>query len=266
LDKEKKQVVWITGASSGIGKALAHTFYQRGYTLVLSGRDPQALESVATEFKFSSDRFFILPLDLELNHEASRWVSRVMEFAGRIDVMVHNGGISQRSFAGETQPEIARKIMEVNYFGAVAITHELLPVFLQQQKGDFIVISSVSGKFGYYLRSSYSASKHALHGYFDSLRLEYGKRGISVLMVCPGKVATRISVNALQGSGNRHGKMDSSHVEGISAMECARDIMEGYDKGKFEIYSGHFRERFALWLRRMFPRFFYKKLFNQKIE
>ena len=167
------QVVWITGASSGIGEALAAAFAQGGAKLVLSARRPNELERVAA--KCGSAEVLVLPMDLAKSDGFDALAQTVLARFGRIDLVVHNGGISQRSWVKDTQMEVHRRIMEVNYFGAVALTRAVLPSMLAARRGQFVVISSVMGKVGTPLRSAYGASKHALHGFFDCLRAEVAK-------------------------------------------------------------------------------------------
>jgi short-subunit dehydrogenase len=175
---------------------------------------------------------------------------------------VNNGGISQRSLVGETPIEVDRKIMEVNFFGAVGLTKALLPA-LRETKGQIIVISSISGKFGFFLRSAYAASKHALHGFFESLALEEEANGITVTIVCPGKINTPISISALNAQGQRHNEMDHNQETGMSAEECARQIVRAAGKNKPEVLIGN-KEILAVYLKRFVPGIFRKIIRKQK--
>jgi dehydrogenase/reductase SDR family protein 7B len=259
------KVVWITGASSGIGEALAKSFAASGAKLVLSARRITELERVKKIIQLPEERVLILPLDLSDTSNTNALTQQVLNKFGRIDVLVNNGGISQRSLTKDAPLEIDRKIMEVNFFGTVAITKSVLPHFLKQQSGQIIVISSISGKFGFYFRSAYSASKHALHGFFESLRMEVDKDNIKVLMVCPGKIRTNISVNAVTANGEKHNKMDAGTAEGLSAEQCAAKILQGVEKGKEELFIGG-KELRAIWLKRFFPALFSKLIKKQKAE
>ena len=165
----KDKIVWITGASSGIGEALAKAFAMQGAKLVLSARRMEELERVMKECNLSNENCLILPLDLQNLENLETLTKTVIAKFSRIDVLINNGGISQRSLATETAIEIDRKIMEINFFGQVALTKSVLPILLNQKAGHIVVVSSISGKFGFWLRSTYSASKHALHGFFDSI-------------------------------------------------------------------------------------------------
>jgi short-subunit dehydrogenase len=256
----KGKVVWITGASSGIGEALACKMAGEGAILVLSARRENELKRVEQNCKAAQT--LILPFDLSDTSNAKDLAEQVIQKFGRIDILVNNGGISQRSTAAETPIEVDRKIMEVNFFATVSLTKAVLPYMLKQNAGHIVVISSVAGKFGFYLRSAYSASKHALYGFFDSLRLEIEKQNIKVTMICPGKVFTNISLHALTSDGNEHGKMDQSHQEGVSAEKCAEQITEGILKGKEEVLIGG-KELIAVYLKRFLPFLFGKVIRKQ---
>ena len=156
--------------------------------------------------------------------------------------------------------------MEVNYFGQIALTKSVLPFMLKQKSGQIVVISSISGKIGFFLRSAYSASKHALHGFFDSLRMEIFNDNVKVLLVCPGKINTKISINALTAEGTQHGKLDESTAKGMSAEDCAKRILKAIKNNEKEIYVGQQKQRTALWLKRFFPKLFSNLIRKQKPE
>ena len=180
----------------------------------------------------------ILPFDLSNTENASGLAAQVINKFGRIDILVNNGGYSQRGEAMETSIEIDRQLMEVNYFSYVGLTKAVLPYMKRQKSGQLIIISSIAGKFGFFLRTSYSAAKHALHGFFDSLRLETEKYNIKTLIVCPGKVKTNVSHNAVTATGAKHNELDPSHENALSPEECARQIIKGLRANKEEIYIG----------------------------
>lgn len=256
------KTVWITGASSGIGESLVYAFDKSKANIVISARRAQELEKVRNKCS-NPQRVFVLPLDLEHSGNFSDLTKKVLEKYGRIDILVNNGGISQRANAADTSEATERKIMEINFFGNIALSKAVLPVMKKQKSGKIVVMSSIAGKFGFYLRSTYSASKHALHGYYESLRLEEEKNGISVLMVCPGKIKTDISLNALTGSGQAHDKMDKNQAEGMPAEECAEKIISAIEKNKEEILIGR-REIKAVKLKRLFPKLFGKVIRRQE--
>lgn len=251
----KDKVVWITGASSGIGEALAIEFAKREARLILSARREEELKRVAGLTKLPALDLMILPFDLNDTKNASALTAEVINKFGRIDILINNGGFSQRSAAMDTPSDIDRQIMEVNYFAHVNITKAVLPYMKRQKAGHIVVISSIAGKFGFYLRSSYSAAKHALHGFFESLRLETEAMGIKTLIVCPGKVKTNVSVNAVTASGTSHNKMDESHVNAMSAEECAQHIIRGILANKEEILVGG-KELLIVKIKRFFPKLF----------
>lgn len=258
----KDKVIWITGASSGIGEALALEFARREARLILSARRPEELKRVGGLTKLPELDLLILPLDLADTKNISALTAQVMNKFGRIDILINNGGYSQRSAAIETSEEIDRQLMEVNYFSAVSLSKSVLPYMKRQKSGHIVVISSIAGKFGFYLRSSYSAAKHALHGFFESLRLETESLGIKILIVCPGKIKTNISFHAITASGNAHNKMDESHEKAMSADECAIEIINGILKNKEEILVGG-KELLIVKIKRFFPKLFGKLIRKQ---
>lgn len=247
------KVVWITGASSGIGEACARAFAAEGARLILSSRRPDELERVRRTCR-EPDRHLTLPLDLVRTGEFPALVAGVLERTGRIDLLVNNGGISQRARAAEADEGTERLIMEVDYFGPVALTKAVLPSMLRQRSGHIVVVSSVMGYLGTPGRSTYAAAKHALHGYFDSLRAEVWREGIKVTLVCPGYVRTAISANALGPRGERHARNDGTHVSGIAPEECARALLNGVARGRREVIvggwevAGIYLQKFAPWL------------------
>lgn len=261
----KNKVVWITGASSGIGEALSKAFAAEGAKLVLSARRKEELERVKNTLHLPDNDVLILPLDLSDTSQITIFTEQIIQRYGRIDILVNNGGISQRSLTKDTPIEIDRKIMEVNFFGTIAVTKSVLPYMLQQQSGYIVTTSSIAGKFGFYFRSAYSASKHALHGFFESLRMEAYKDNVKVLLVCPGKIRTNISLNAITGSGDKHGKMDDATEQGVSAEQCASQILQAIKSNKEEVFIGG-KELRAVWVKRLFPNLFSKLIRKQKPE
>ena len=261
----QNKIVWITGASSGIGEALAKSLSLKGAKLVLSARRVEELVRVKNMLKLSDSDILILPFDLADTSETDALAKQVIEKFGRIDILINNGGISQRSLTKDTPIAIDRMVMEVNFFGTVALTKSVLPYMLKQKSGYIVAISSIVGKFGFYLRSAYSASKHALHGFFESLRIEIFKDNVNILIVCPGKIRTNVSVNAITSDGSKHNKMDESTDKGLSAEMCAQQILYGIKNNKEELFIGG-SDINAIWLKRFFPKLFSKIIRKQKIE
>lgn len=255
----KNKIIWITGATSGIGEELAIQLSSLGAKIILSARRVEELERV--KLKCKSD-VLVLPLDLNIPDSFEDKVKVVVSEFGRIDYLINNGGISQRSLAAETSLELDRKIMEVNYFGNIALSKAVLPIFKEQKNGTFVVISSLSGKFGFFLRSAYAASKHALVGFYESLRLEEEENGIKVSLVFPGLIKTNISQNALSKDGHSHGELDNNQAKGISAERCAEQIIKGVKKEQLEIFAGA-GELKAVTIKRLFPRLFHKIIRKQ---
>ena len=247
------QVVWITGASSGIGEAAALAFAREGARLVLSSRRPDELERVRRACARPDDHF-VLPLDLTRSDTFAAAVAEVLARRGQIDVLINNGGVSQRALALDAALAVERALMEVDYFGPVALTKAVLPAMRARRAGRIVVVSSVMGYVGTPGRSTYAAAKHALHGYFDSLRAEVWRDGIGVTLVCPGYVKTAVSDNALGPQGEKHGQTDGTHVTGISAESCAAALVRAVASGREEIYVG--REAYAIYIKRFFPAVF----------
>lgn len=245
------KVAWVTGASSGIGKALSERLAAQGATLVLSARNVTELQVLQAKLR-DPEKHFILPIDLENSAEFEEKASLIEQRFGRIDFLFNNGGLSQRSEVGETPLEVDRRIMEINYFGNIALAKAVLPYFQKQQSGHFVITSSIAGKFGFYLRSAYSASKHALHGFYESLALEEAKNNIHVTLVCPGKINTPISTNALTATGEKHGVMDHNQATGMSAEVCAAQMLRAVSQQKREVLIGN-KETLAVTLRRFLP-------------
>ncbi|MFP4059211.1 MAG: SDR family oxidoreductase [Bacteroidales bacterium] len=253
----KDKLVWITGASSGIGEALALVCAGKGANLILSARNEEKLQGVKEKCEAEGVKAHVFPMDLSEPESIKAVASKVLSEHPVIDILINNGGISQRSLTVETVPEVDRRIMEINYFGTIALTKEVLPVMQKQNRGGIIVISSVVGKYGFPMRSAYSASKHALHGFFDTLRAELYNTGIDITIVCPGRIRTNISINALTLDGKIHGVMDPGQDKGIRADVCARKIIKGAMRKKREVYIGK-GEVFLIYLRKYLPGLFFK--------
>ena len=250
------KLIWVTGASSGIGKAVALEISKHKANLILSARNISALEEVASVCTQNGSTAIIVPLDLEKEDSVTEAASTVLSSAGVPDALYHFGGISQRSFTSETPLHVDRKIFEVNFFGTIALTKAILPAMIQHGGGHIAVTSSIVGKFGIPYRSAYSASKHALHGFFESLRAENLQNKIRVSMVIPGRIKTNISVNALSSDGSKHGKMDEGQKKGKSAESAARDIVKGLEKERKEILTGG-TEILMVYIRKFLPAMYY---------
>jgi short-subunit dehydrogenase len=253
MDTFQNKVVWITGASSGIGEAIAMAFAKEGARLVLTARRKEELERVKIATGLPDSSVLVLPFDVTEFDKAEGAAAEIIARFQRIDIMVHNAGISQRSYIKDTDLDIYRKLMDVNFYSTVAITKAVLPYMIKQQSGHFIVISSVAGKIGTIMRSGYNASKHALQGFYDSLRAESYNDNIKVTTICPGYIRTNVSVNAINEKGEKFGKMDSNQEKGIAPEECARQILNAVKKDKKEIYIGGLKEVAAIYVKRFLP-------------
>jgi short-subunit dehydrogenase len=262
-------VIWITGASSGIGEALAYALAERGCKLILSARRKEELERVKGNCPASSQaNVHILPLDLTQTETLKIYTDAAIQLFGHIDILINNGGISQRSLAKDTLIDVDRRIMEVNYFGAVALTKNILPHFLKRGRGHLVTVSSVTGIFGTPFRSGYAASKHALHGFFDSLRAELWKDAgdnIIVTMICPGFIHTPITLSAVTADGSPLGKMDDAQYKGKPAAWCAEKIIKAIEQKKNEVYIGG-KETLGVPFMRFFPNWFARYIRTAKVR
>ncbi len=232
----KDKVVWITGASSGIGEALAVEASAQGAKLVLSARRETELQRVKNACA-NPQAVAILPLDLT-DFDADAAARDAVAFFGAIDLLVNNAGISQRSTVLQTGMSVYRRIFELDFFACVALTKALLPDMIAQRSGHIVTISSVVGYVGTPLRSGYAAAKHALHGFYDALRAEVWRDGVQVTLICPGFIKTNVSLNAITGDGGKHGLMDDGQLRGMAPEECARQIWAAVAAGREEVLIG----------------------------
>lgn len=257
MDVNNKSV-WITGASSGIGEACAVAFAKRGCSLILSARNEQKLNEVKGKCQGAS-AVHILPMDVKDHDSLEAKTKEAISKTGHIDVFINNAGITQRSLISESSLALDKEIMDVNFFGNVGLTRAILPHMTKRKSGAIVVTSSVAGKLGPPLRCAYSASKHALQGWYDVLRAEVAPDGIQVNVICPGYIKTDISINALAGDGKKHGKMDKVQAEGVSAEKCAEHFVQAVEKNKRESFIGG-KEVGYVKLRRFSPRMYFNLL------
>jgi dehydrogenase/reductase SDR family member 7B len=258
------KVAWMTGASSGIGEALAPQLATRGASLVLSARREEELRRVQATCA-NHERHLVLPLDISQPATFGPAVQSVFARFGRVDLLIHCAGISQRAYAAHTHMDVDRRIMEVNYFGPVALTKQVLPSMLARHTGQIVVVSSLLGKFGAPSRSAYCASKHALVGFFDSLRAEVAADEIAVTMICPGFVRTNASLNALRGDGTPHGQMDELIAGGMASGKCAEQIVRAIEHRRREVYIGR-KEKLGVLLSRLAPGVFARMIRRTKLK
>jgi dehydrogenase/reductase SDR family member 7B len=247
--KFHNKVVWITGASSGIGEALAYAFAAEGALLVLSARREEELQRVAK----ACGNAYVLPFDMLSVAEHADRVQDVINTYGRIDYLVLNAGVSQRSFVKDTTFDVYRRLFEVNFFSIVSLTQAVLPIFSAQKSGVFVPIASVAGRISTPRRAAYGATKHALIGFFDSVRAEVFNDGIRVTTILPGYIKTNISLHAMNEKGEAYGKMDPNQAKGLDPNITAQKILQAVLAGKNEFFVGGFLEGFGLFVKRFFP-------------
>ena len=257
MKKFNNKVIWLTGASSGIGEAVAYELARSpGVRLILSARRKAELDRVKGNCPAEAQpNVRVLPLDLAQGDTLRLCAEAAVQLFGHVDILINNGGISQRSLVNETSLDVDRRIMEVNYFAPVALTKYLLPHFISRKSGHIVNISSLTGKFGTPFRSGYAASKHALHGFFDAVRAEHYKDNIRVTMICPGFIHTPITLSALTGDGTPLNKMDDAQYHGKPVDWCARKIVHAIARNKQEVYIGG-REVMGVYIKRFFPLLF----------
>ena len=275
MSKFSQKVIWITGASSGIGEAVALELarFQRGTAesvndkpkLILSARRADELQRVAVATGLPGADVLVLPMDVTDTDAMPAHVETVRQRFGRINYVFQNAGITQRSAVVDAEIMTYRRLMDVNFFGVVALTKAVLPLMLAQGSGHFVVTSSVAGKLGTKQRSGYCASKHALHGFFDSLRAETHDAGLRVMLVCPGYIQTPISLHALGADGNVHGRMDENQQKGMAPDKFARQLLRAVSREQEEVYIGG-PETYGIYLKRFLPSLLSRILRNRKAE
>jgi len=264
LMKNTNKIVWITGASSGIGAELAKIYSHRGIKLILSSRNVRALERVKSECYYP-ENIKILPIDLNDFYAAPALVKKAYNIFGRIDILINNAGVSQRSLIVDTQFDVFKKLIEINYLGTVALSRALLPFFLKQGFGHYVVVSSVMGKYGSPFRSGYSAAKHALHGFFDVMRMEHQKDNIDVTIICPGFVRTPIAMNSLKGDGSVLGVDDLATRKGLKVEDFALKMVRSVDQKKWEVQFGK-KELLGVYLKRLSNKLLHSAVIRSKVR
>ncbi len=253
----EKRIIVITGASSGIGRALALAYAEKHTHLILAALNQAELDKTALECRIRGSQTTAIEFDLSKPESVSSFTNKITEQHKKIDRLIHVSGISQRSRAEEAPIDVDRKIMEINYFGAIEVTKQLLPLLKASTSAKIGVTSSISGKFGFPLRSAYAASKFALHGFFESLRLEHHKDNITVTIMCPGRVNTPISLSALNAQGAAQGVMDPGQANGIPVDKCAAQMKRAIEKSKKEVFIGG-KEILMVYFKKFLPPLFYK--------
>ncbi len=259
----KNKVVWITGASSGIGEALVYAYNAMGAKLIISARNRDELFRVKSNCK-DQINVHVLSLDLADGNALPSKAADAIRIYGNIDILINSGGISQRSLAMDTDLATEQRLMDVNFWGTVILSKAVLPQMLARGEGHIVCVSSLVGKFGTRFRSAYSASKHALHGYFDSLRIEIDNPNVHILLVCPGFIKTNVTINALTANGSAQGTMDDAQANGMAPEVCAQEIIKAIAGKKEEVYIGG-KETKGILLKRFFPKLFSKIIRKAKV-
>ena len=259
------KVVWITGASSGLGEALAKAFAAQDAQVILTARRAEVLEQVRQSLKHP-ERHMVLPADVTNEADIRHAYQEVLKHKGRIDLLINNAGLSQRALIRETTMQTERAIMEVDYFSQVFLTKTVLPTFLTQKTGRIVFISSVAGLLGTQYRATYSAAKAAIHLWANSLRAEVAEHGVQVSVVFPGFVKTNVSFNALNGEGKPQGHQDSAIENGLDADEFAQLVVSALAQGQEYVVVGGLKEKLGVLVSRLSPSMLYKMIRNMKVK
>jgi short-subunit dehydrogenase len=265
--KLEDKVIWITGASSGIGEEMAYQLCKKGTRLIISSRRLSELERVKSncEGKYSAE-IAIVTLDQANPTLLVEKAKDAMAIHGYVDILINNGGISQRSTVLNSEMEVYRRIMEVDYFAPIQLSKIVLPKMIERGFGQHVVITSATGIISTPLRSAYAAAKHALHGFYDSLHAEVYNDNVRVTLICPGYIQTNVSYNALTGGGNTLGEVEKEIKDGLSPQVAVNKIIKSLEKREEEVYFGGFKEMAGIYIKRLSPKLFAKALRKQDIK
>lgn len=250
MDFWAKKRIWIIGASSGIGEGLVKILAEKGAKLIISARNESKLIELKAAFHLAEIE--VLALDVENLSSLQDLTDRAWQHFDGLDYVFLNAGMTVRDLVVDSRLDVERKIMDINFWGPVAITKVLLSEKKPDSKLHLVLTSSLSGKYGVPKLAAYAASKHAIHGYFDSLRAETFGSGLFIHIVIPGFIRTNITVAGLRGDGSTSGKMQNALAEGMDPEVCALGILRGLERGKEEFVVGG-SERFTVPLNRLFP-------------
>ncbi len=261
----ENKVVWITGASSGVGEAVAYAFNKEKAKLIISSHEPEELERVKNNCDFDPENILVLPFNLQDHDVIPGLVKTVIEKFKKVDILFNIGGVSQRSLVKDTIIEVDKRLMDINYFGSIILTKALLPEMIKNKSGHIAVMSSLAGKFEIPLRSAYAASKHALHGFFDTLRAEVHEYNIKVTLFCSAYIKTNIAKNALTKDGTPQKYNDPGAANGIPPEVFAQKALKAIRKGKLELVSGG-KEILGVYLKRFTPGLFSKIIRKQDVR
>ncbi|MCJ8162372.1 SDR family NAD(P)-dependent oxidoreductase [Acinetobacter zhairhuonensis] len=264
-DSLENKVVWITGASSGLGKALAQECALQGAQVVLTARRYEELEKVRVGL-LNPDQHLSIAMDITNEAQVLHAYEQLLAAKGRIDWLINNAGLSQRALISETTMQTERTIMEVDYFSQVFLTKTVLPTFIKQKSGRVVFVSSIAGLVGVQYRASYSAAKGAIHMWANSLRAEVADQGIDVSVVFPGFVKTNVSINALNGAGQAQGFDNEVTANGLEADEFAQETVKALMKGDEYIVVGGRKETLAVLISRLSPSALYRMIRKAKVK
>jgi len=260
-DKFHGKVILITGASSGIGRAIAQTIYPFGSQLILASRNVENLETVKKELIGSVSQKLpepiIFQLDLEAVDKVEGIADRILERVGTVDILINNGGMSVRASALDTQLSVHQRILNVNYLGTVELSRAIVKKMVIKGSGCLVQVSSMQGRLAMPYRATYSASKHALQAWSDSLRAELGGSGVSVMVVSPGYVNTNLSRNAVTADGSSYGKLDPTTAEGYSPEHVAQEVVRAVSRGREEVVVAPLLHKLAIIIRTLAPALFF---------
>lgn len=264
-NKKSPKIVWITGASSGIGEALAKIFAHQGAIIILSSRRKEQLEFVRQQLD-RPEQHLVLPFDICDEQQAREAVSTVFQKYSRLDVLINNAGVSQRASIAETSMQTERKIMEIDYFAQIYLTKLVLPYLQTQQSGQIAFMSSIAGLLGTQYRATYSAAKAALHLWANSCRAEYAQYGIDVSVIFPGFVQTNISFNALNGAGQAQNHQDDVIEQGLDVNIFAKQVVRALSAKEPYIVVGGIKEKMGVFLSKVSPKTLYKIIRQTKVK
>jgi len=244
--------VEVSGDSSGIGRALAIELSRHGAFILLSARSIDKLKETQSQLA-DPQQSGIVALDMSLPEQIAEVTEQVKHQHKQIDILINNAGISQRSLTVDTEMDVYHRLMNINYFGVIQMSKILLPDMIKRGSGQIVTITSVNGKLGSYMKSGYAGSKHALHGFFDSLRAEIDGSGVDITLITPGYVQSNISMNALTKDGTPQQSMDSNTAKGIPAEVFAKRAVKQIAKSKAEIIIAGGIETLGLYMKRFWP-------------
>ena len=259
------KVVWITGTSSGLGKALAKECALQGADVILTARRYEELEKVRVTL-LNPERHVSVCADITDESQVRHAYAQVLAAKGRIDWLINNAGLSQRALIQDTTMQTERAIMEVDYFSQVFLTKTVLPTFIAQKSGRIAFVSSVAGLLGTQYRASYSAAKAAIHMWANSLRAEVAQEGVKVSVIFPGFVKTNVSFNALNGEGKPQGHQDEAIENGLEPDLFAQTTVSALLAGEEYIVVGGAKEKLGVWVSRLSPSTLYKMIRKMKVK